>query len=321
MRRDVHAPARLVDPEPAQRARHRRLLRARRAPRASGAACARRASATSGGSACAERPEHTPQLGCAQPEVVVAEQPLVAALALLATHSPYARASSTLRSSAGANAAKSSFARAMLPALLAVGARSRALDRELFRHAARALPVAARQAHDVAIELVERPPPRRAASISSSHSPISAAVARSWVRRASVPSCCARAGAALGGHHHQLVPAGEHLDRAPDPRARPCGSRSCSSACMARAYASRRPRQAPACGDGRPRGARYAVPMEPTSAGELVKVATGGPGSTGSCSTRPADPRSWLRSSTAEGPRAAHGASGCAERADRGGRR
>ncbi len=98
-----------------------------------------------------------------------------------------------------------------LPALLPVGLGTGAFDRELVGHAPRALPVAARDAHEVAIELVEvrcrgidllEP----LADLRAGGALVGEARERSKLVRAR-----RRAG---GGHHHQLIPAGEHLDGA-----------------------------------------------------------------------------------------------------------
>ncbi len=208
----------------------------------------------------------------AQPEVEVAQQPLIAALAILGhafaicareLHVSLERRHERREVVVGARA---------LPALLAVGLRTCALDGKLVGDAARALPVAARQAHDVAIQLIERRA-SLAASISSSQSPISLAVARSCVRRASVPSCCARAGRALGGHHHELIPAAQHPDRGE------IGELGHATTQLLEGLHRLEGMHGGARAAARPRASTLCH-MEPTSAtdiGGLVKVAGGGP--------------------------------------------
>ena len=121
---------------------------------------------------------------------------------------PCSRASSTLRSQRRRERAKSSAARASASSPGPRRSRAGELGSELIRHPPRALPVAPREAHDVAVEALERA--LRRARPATGRAPRRGA--RSWVRRASVPSCCARAARALGGHHHELVPAQQHLD-------------------------------------------------------------------------------------------------------------
>jgi hypothetical protein len=201
MCRDVDAPARLVDAEATQRARHRRLLRAHRH---------------------LERPvwRAHPRRGYQrrQPEVVVAKQRLVAALALLRNAIAVGARELDVALQRRRERREVVVCTRLLPDLLAVGARPRQLHGELFRHPARPLPVAARKAHDVAVELVQGRPADRSRPIARRvdlRQPLSDLRGGGLLvgEASERPELLPARRAALAGHHHQLVPVGEHPNR------------------------------------------------------------------------------------------------------------
>jgi hypothetical protein len=98
--------------------------------------------------------------------------------------------------------------RAPAPALLALRAGLRELGGKLDRNAPRALPVAPREAHDVRVEAVER----RVVELGQPFADLFAR--RAFVRQPRERAELLRARRrTLGGHHHELIPRGEHLYR------------------------------------------------------------------------------------------------------------
>ena len=158
-----------------------------------------------------ERPEHTSQLVRAQPEVVVAEQPLIATLAVLGHVFAVGARQLDVPLERGCERGEIVVRASLPPALLTVCARARPFGGELLGDAPRALPVAARDARDVAVDLVEL---RDFAALDLREPLADLRRGRALVgqprERPELLRPCRRA---VGGHHHQLVPIAQHADR------------------------------------------------------------------------------------------------------------
>ena len=220
MRRDVDAPAVVVDPDAAQRAVDRRLLRGERdGDRRRGGPRGRLGDERR--QRLAEPAEDAAQLVGAQAEVVLVEQGVVRA------HRVEARGVrareldvAPQRWHEGAEVARRARG---VPRLLSLGGGLRALDGQLVGNPPHPVPVARRTtSRSTSLR------PSGDASSSSSHAPISPAVARSWVRRSSVATWWARAGAPPGG----IIARWSHAAR------RASDARSSSSASRARRASS-----------------------------------------------------------------------------------
>ncbi len=205
MRRDIHAPARRVDAEPAQRARDGGLLgrdgdveHARRRVHASLLGERREG--------LGERGEEAAEIGRAQTEVIAGEERLVGALPVVGEALAVCASQLDVAPERGSEGGEVVMLAGHPPALLALRAGPRQLDRELRRYPARSLPVAAGDAHDVVLDLAQlgafelREPlsdllPRRQL--------VSQPRERAELQRARRPP--------LAGHRHLGIPLGEHL--------------------------------------------------------------------------------------------------------------
>ncbi len=166
------------------------------------------ASATSAGSSLGERAEQTAQLGGAEPEVIVAEQRVVDALAILGDAFPVLAGQLDVALQRGSERGEVIALACQAPALLALRAGLREFGGELLGHPPGALPVTPRDAHDVAVELLERLPvellqPR--AELLGGRPFVGQSRERPQLLRARRR--------ALAGHHHELVPGGQHAQR------------------------------------------------------------------------------------------------------------
>ena len=207
MRGDVDAPASLVDPQRAQHARHRRPLRLDRG-RHRDRRRLRARLLDQWRQRARELAEDAAYLGRAQPEVVVAEQPLVRRLGRV--RDAFAVGARELHVALEIRRERREVVLrpCALPAVLSLGVRVRELARELVRDLARPLPVAPREAHDVALALTEL------RVIELLEPPAELRRRRALVCQArDCPELVRACRAAFARHHHELVPLRERLQR------------------------------------------------------------------------------------------------------------
>jgi len=154
-----------------------------------------------------ELPEHAAQLVGPQPEVIVTEQRVIRALALFSDAPRIGAGELHVALQRGRESAEVILFARDPPALLPVGARAGKLGGKLFWNTTSPLPVATCDAHDVAIEIIELRPielGQPAADVLGG-----AALMRDAGQGAKLLSPSLRA---LLRHHHQLIPADQHLD-------------------------------------------------------------------------------------------------------------
>ena len=156
-----------------------------------------------------EPAEQAPELRRREAKVVVAEHRLVRALALLGDALGVLARETDVAFERRCERREVILGTRRHPALLPVGARSRELRGELVRHPPRALPVAPGEAHDVPIERLQL-------GVGELAQPFADVLRRRALvaktrERAELRRTCRRA---VRGHHHELVPPEQHLDRA-----------------------------------------------------------------------------------------------------------